>query len=216
MIHRTLIAIAAAAATLVSALPAQAQAKDVGNWLVRARAVHLESANKDDTGASLTINDKWLPEVDISYFFSPNFAAELILTYPQKQTVSMNGANIGSFKHLPPTLTAQYHITGMAGFRPYVGAGINYTNLSSVKFDPAVEAALATALGVPSVDLDLKRNSYGLALQAGVDVPLSGGWVLNADVKKVQIGTKVLVNGTSIGKFKVDPVLFGIGIGKRF
>jgi outer membrane protein len=197
----------AAAATLAAALPAAAQ--DTGNWIVRARAVHLDSANKDGTGVGLTINDKWLPEVDISYFFSPNLAAELILTVPQKQTVSAAGTAIGSFKHLPPTLTLQYHFTGLGGFRPYLGAGVNYTRLSSVRFDPAVEAALG-------VDLDLKRNSYGLALQAGVDVPLGGGWLLNADIKKVQISTKVLADGNSIGRFKVDPLLIGIGIGKRF
>lgn len=207
MLKQTLIALSATAA-LVAALPAQAQ--DTGNWIVRARAVHLDSANKDDTGLGLTINNKWLPEVDISYFFTPNLAAELILTVPQKHTVhsSVLNADAGTFKHLPPTLTLQYHFTGLNGFRPYLGAGVNYTNLSDVKLDAA-----STALGA---NVNLKRNSYGLALQAGVDVPVGGGWLLNVDVKKVQIGTKVLANDVSQGKFKVDPVLFGIGIGKRF
>ena len=207
MTKTPLLAIAAAAA-LAAALPAAAQ--DTGNWIVRARAVHLDSANKDGTVAGLSINNKWLPEIDISYFFSPNLAAELILTVPQKQTVhsSVLNADAGTFKHLPPTLTLQYHFTGLNGFRPYLGAGVNYTRLSSVRLGPASQA-----LGA---DIDLKRNSYGLALQAGVDVPLVGGWLLNADIKKVQIGTKVLADGTSIGRFKVDPVLIGIGIGKRF
>lgn len=209
MIKTVSTAALTALALAATTLPAQAQ--DTGTWLVRARAVHLDSANKDSTGLGLSINNKTLPEVDISYFLSPNLAAELILTYPQKQTVyvgTLGGAVAGTFKHLPPTLTLQYHVTGLQGFRPYVGAGINYTNISSVKLDGA-----STALGA---QVDLKRNSVGLALQAGVDVPLGGGWLLNADVKKVQIGTKVLANGASIGKFKVDPLLVGIGIGKRF
>ena len=202
-----LIAIAAAA-TLAAALPAAAQ--DTGNWIVRARAVHLDSANKDGTGLGLSINNKWLPEVDFTYFLSPNLAAELILTVPQKQTVhsSVLNADGGTFKHLPPTLTLQYHFTNLGGFRPYVGAGVNYTRLMSVKLDAASNAVGA--------DVDLKRNSYGLALQLGVDVPLGGGWLLNADVKKVQISTKVLADGASVGRFKVDPLLIGIGIGKRF
>ena len=59
---------------------AMAQQAEEGPWLVRARAVHLDSANKDSTGLDLSINDKWIPEVDISYFFTKNLAAELILT----------------------------------------------------------------------------------------------------------------------------------------
>lgn len=207
--NRTLLALGATLA-LAAALPAQAQ--DTGNWLIRARAVHLDSANKDSTGLGLTINNKTLPEVDISYFLTPNIAAELILTYPQKQSVyvgALGGAKAGTFKHLPPTLTLQYHVTGLGGFRPYVGLGVNYTNISDVKLQTA-----ASALEVGSVNL--KRNSFGLAAQVGVDVPLGGGWLLNVDVKKVQIGTKVLADEASIGKFKVDPLLIGIGIGKRF
>lgn len=198
MLKQSLLALTAAAA-LTAALPAAAQ--DTGNWIIRARAVHLDSANKDSTGLGLTIDNKWLPEVDFSYFVTPNVAVELILTVPQKQTVYSNGTEIGTFKHLPPTLTAQYHFTGMS-FRPYVGAGVNYTNISDVNILNGV--------------VGLKHSSWGLALQAGVDVPVGGGWLLNADVKKVQIGTNVYVSGVDAGKFKVDPLLIGIGFGKRF
>jgi len=193
---------AAVAATLAATTAAQAQ--DTGSWIVRARALNLHSANKDDTGLGLSIDNKTFPEVDISYFFTPNVAAELILTYPQKQTVhsSVLNEDLGTFKHLPPTLTAQYHFTGLGGFRPYLGAGINYTNISAVDI-------LSGAVG-------LKHNSVGLAAQAGVDVPLGGGWLVNVDLKKVQIGTHVYLNGADQGRFKVDPVLFGIGVGKRF
>ena len=39
---------------------------------------------------------------------------------------------------------------------------------------------------------------------------------LNFDVKKVYIKTDVSAAGNKIGTFKVDPVLFGIGLGWRF
>lgn len=191
------------AAALFAAMPV-AQAQDSGSFIVRARAVHLDSADKDSTGLGLTINNKWLPEVDISYFFTPNLATELILTYPQKQTVNSTvvGGDIGTFKHLPPTLTLQYHVTGIQGFRPYVGLGVNYTNISSVKI-------LNGAVG-------LKHNSYGWAAQFGADIPLGGGWLVNLDAKKVKIGTNVYLNGVDQGKFKVDPLLLSVGLGYRF
>lgn len=203
MLKKTL-ALAALAATTLTSMPVMAQ--DTGSMIVRGRAVYLDAANKDSTGLDLSVNNKTIPEVDITYFLNPNLALELILTYPQKHTLRSGGASIGSLKHLPPTLTVQYHMP-LNGLRPYVGAGLNYTNFSSVKFDPAVQTALS-----PSI----KRNSYGLALQAGVDFPVGGGWLVNVDVKKVQIKTKVSSAGTEVGTFKVDPWLVGVGFGKRF
>ena len=166
-------------------------------WMIRIRAVHLDSDNKDSTGLGLSINNKTIPELDVSYFFTPNLAAELVLTYPQKHDVRLNGDKIGSLKHLPPSLLLQYHFTNFGAFKPYVGAGVNYTRFSSVKL-PA--------------GLDVKRNSWGGALQVGFDYALDKNWSLNVDVKKVYIDTDV----RGVGTFKVDPVLFGVGVGYRF
>lgn len=194
------------AATLAAACLAPAYAQDSGSWLVRARALSLDSANKDSTGLDLSVNNKVFPEVDISYFLSPNVALELVLTYPQKHDIRAGGTKIGTLKHLPPTLSVQYHFP-MGSFRPYVGAGLNYTNFSKVDFIPAIDTALQ-----PSI----KHNSVGLALGAGVDFAVGGGWLLNVDVKKVQIRTDVSSFGSKVGEFKVDPLLFSLGVGKRF
>ncbi|KQY86142.1 MULTISPECIES: OmpW family protein [Roseateles] len=196
--------LAAIAAAALSLQPAFA---DEGPWLVRVRALHLDSANKDSTGLGLTIDNKTFPEVDISYFVAPNVAAELILTYPQKHNIYASGVEIGSLKHLPPTLTLQYHFNPTGTVRPYVGAGVNYTNFSSVKFAPAVQTALQ-----PSI----KRNSWGLAWQVGADVELSKGLYLNFDVKKVNLKTTIYSAGAEAGTFKVDPVLASVGLGWRF
>lgn len=187
-------------------LSAAAQAQNAP-WMARVRAVQLQSANKDSTGLDLSINDKLIPEIDLSYFFMPQFAVELVLTYPQKQTIRSGGTEIGSLKHLPPTLTAQYHFAPLGTFRPYVGAGLNYTRFSNVTFDPAVQAALQPTLS---------RNSFGLALQAGLDYQVANNLYVNIDVKKVQIRTDVSSAGTKVGTFKVDPWLIGVGIGRRF
>lgn len=195
----------ALAATAALAAPMLAQAQDTGSWIVRARALHLDSANKGIAG--LSVNNKTFPEVDISYFFTPNLAAELVLTYPQKHDLIYKGGTVGSIKHLPPTLSLQYHFTGLQGFRPYVGAGINYTRFSSLNL---------AAVNGGSVD----KNSLGFAFGAGVDVPVGGGWLINVDIKKVHIhADDVHVNAlspNSLGTFKVDPTLFSVGVGYRF
>ena len=197
MMKKNLLAVAVVCALTSGAGFAQ-QAE--GPWLVRARAVHLDSANKDSTPLGLTVNNKTIPEVDVSYFFTPNVAAELILTVPQKHTLRAGGAAIGSLKHLPPTLLLQYHFN-TSGIKPYVGAGLNYTRFSSVKAPAGV---------------DIDRNSFGAALQVGVDIPLQKNLYLNFDIKKVFIKTDVTANGAKLGSFKVDPVLVGVGLGWRF
>ena len=176
------------------------QAKD-GPWMVRARAVQLNSANGDTTGLGLSLSDKTIPEVDFTYFYDKNWAAELILTVPQKHTLhsSALNADVGTLRELPPTLTVQYHFDA-GSFQPYVGAGLNYTRFSSVN------------LGAASTD----KDSVGAAVQAGVDVPLGGNLYLNLDVKKVYIKTNVFLSGAQAGVFKVDPLLVGVGLGWRF
>lgn len=196
-LQRAAIALAVAGGL---ALPMFAQAQATP-WMVRVHALNLDSANKDSTGLDLTVNNKVFPEVDISYFFTPNIAAELVLTYPQKHTVKAGGTEIGTLKHLPPTLSLQYHFTDMGAFKPYVGAGLNYTHFSSVNLPAGV---------------DIKRNSYGLAVGAGFDYEIQKNVYLNVDVKKVQIKTTVSAGGSDIGDFKVDPLLVGVGVGFRF
>jgi len=178
------------------------------NWMVRARAVHIDPANASAPLASLGAADRihvaarTIPEVDISYFFTPHLAAELILTYPQKHDVSLDGARIGSFRHLPPTLSAQYHFAPEAQINPYLGAGVNYTRISRVKL---LNGAA-----------DLENDSWGLALQAGLDIRLDARWSLNLDVKKLRLRSDVLLGGAKASSVKVDPVLFGVGVGYRF
>lgn len=203
MLKRAILLLAVAGSM---AVPLSVQAQN-NPLMVRVRAVNLDSANKDSTGLGLSVNNKVIPEIDFSYFITPEIAAELILTYPQKHTLRSNGAEIGTLKHLPPTLTVQYHFTGLGMAKPYVGAGVNYTRFSNVEFTPATVAALQ-----PSID----KNSFGLAFQVGADFEVAPNLYLNVDVKKVQIRTDVSSAGNKVGTFKVDPLLIGVGIGKRF
>lgn len=203
---KSVAAVAAVAATL-TLMTANVMAQE-SPWLVRVRAVHIDTADKSDpvggVGASdrIHVSNKTIPEFDVSYFFTKNIATELILTYPQKHDVSLDGANIGTLKHLPPTLTVQYHFLPDASFRPYVGAGVNYTTFSGVNL-----------LGGAG---SLEHDSFGLALQAGADVSIDKNWSINFDIKKVQIRSDVMISGAKASRVKVDPVLLGVGIGYRF
>lgn len=184
-----------------------AQAQSAGDIVVRARVVNIDPSTTTlqvpTVGAvDATISSKVIPEVDFSYFVTPNFAAELILTYPQKHDVKANGSVIGTLKHLPPTLTAQYHFTDFGAVKPYVGAGVNYTIFSGVNL-PA--------------GYSIEKSSIGFAMQAGVDYKLDNKWSLNLDVKKVQIRTDLTISGLgNVGTIKVDPLLVGVGVGMKF
>lgn len=191
------------ALALTAAAPVQAQ--EEGPFMVRLRSVHMKVDNGNSprvAAGKVEIDDKAFPEIDFSYFFTPNLAAELVLTYPLKHEVKLGGNDIGSIKRLPPSLLLQYHFTPASTFKPYIGAGLNYTHFSSVKLD------------IPGADID--RSSFGIALQAGVDIRLAKHWYLNLDVKYIDIDTDVRVNGAKLTTLEVDPMLYNIGIGYRF
>jgi outer membrane protein len=188
-------------AALASCAAGMAQAQ-TSPWTVRARAVHLDMSNKDSTGLGLTVNNRTIPEVDVGYFFSPNLAAELALTVPQKQMVSSNGTDIGTFRHLPASLMMQYHFTGPSGMKPYVGAGVNYTHIGSVNILSGAGA--------------LDSHSWGAALQVGVDFPIDRNWSFNLDLRKIYLKTDVYASGANAGTLKLNPVMAGIGLGYRF
>jgi len=220
---------AALAAGAFAAVPAQA---DEGPFMMRLRGVYLDFAQKSDAfsitplGAAtpidipsdaVTVNKKWIPDIDLEWFFTPNISSELVLTFPQSQdvTVAVPGVGdvaLGSFKHLPPTLTVKYNFMPGQDFRPYVGIGVNVTFISDVKLSvPA--AASPTGADLP---LDLDSSSVGFAAQAGLDYKFAEHWFGNVDVKWVQLDSDVKANGATITKVKLDPWLIGVGIGYRF
>lgn len=216
-------------------LASEAMAQD-NPWMVRGRVIGVlpdEGADLSVGGSGLPgtvdISDQYVPELDITYFFTKNIAAELILgvtPHDVKATgVTVPGVlddatvDLGDVWLLPPTLTLQYHFDTGGSFKPYVGAGVNATFF----FDED-EGDVAD-----DIDYD---SSFGFALQAGMDYDLDGvegGWALNLDVKKVWIEPDVKVNLTSalgepLGAEKVmvdadvdiNPIIVGVGLGYKF
>lgn len=201
-----------AALIAAGALSAPVAHADAGDFMVRARAVYVgfDNAQKDGLDTiglgKIEADSRWIPEVDFSYFFTKNIAAELVLTYPQ--TVDINSSTngkIGKIKALPPSLLVQYHFTDLGAFKPYVGAGVNYTIFMSR------DSILG---GAAQVD----KSSIGLAGQVGFDYMFTKNWGLNVDVKYIQMSTDVTLtgSGTKVGKLDLNPITAGVGVSYRF
>lgn len=210
------------AALIATAFAAPVSAQAEGPWMIRLRALDMLVDNGNSNTSvvpalgKLEAEDKWFPEIDFTYFFTKNIAAELILTYPQKHDLEFAGTNIGSIKHLPPTLTVQYHFLPDGVYRPYVGVGINYTRFSGVKINAA------PALGGVDAPIDVDRSSWGLAGQVGIDFKVAPNWFVNLDAKYVQIEAENVritggaLAGTKVTDLDIDPWLLSVGIGYRF
>lgn len=186
------------AAALMTVLPAAAQAE---NWMMRVRAIHIApDVDTSPTLAGLDVSNEWTPEIDFTYFVTPNIGMELILA-TQRHEVTLNGASLGKLNHLPPTLMLQYHFQPTPSIKPYVGAGVNYTRFYNVD--------------LPGLTVD--KNSFGGALQMGVDIAVTKNGYVNLDVKKIWIGTTVkTAAGAKVTDLDIDPVVWGIGYGFRF
>lgn len=180
-------------------------------WLIRGRMIAVapdEGASIVPIGGDVSIDTSIVPELDISYFFTKNIAAELILaTAPHSATAkgtSLGDIDLGDMWLLPPTLTLQYHFYPTEKIKPYIGAGINYTIFYDVERSSSINR----------LDCD---NSFGGALQAGVDYMLDDHWLVNVDVKKVWINSDVSINNGAVrADLDIDPWIIGFGFGYRF
>ena len=184
------------AATLCAGV-AQAAA---GDWLTRARVISVQPSSSSAPVAGVSAANKATLEVDFTNFLANNIAVELILA-TTKHDISLNGAALGSVRVLPPTLTAQYHFSPEATFKPYLGAGVNYTRFYSVNLSPG---------------LDVESSSFGPALQAGADFQIDKNLFVNVDVKKIYIKTDVTNNGAYVTTLTLNPLVFGVGVGMKF
>ncbi len=199
---------------------------DFNKWQIRLRGIIVtpsESATIGVIGGDVNISSTFVPELDFTYFFTENWSAELILA-TTKHDVNTKASNLsaiglpasidvdlGNVWLLPPTLTAQYHFT-TEGFRPYLGAGINYTFFYNVDAGNTVK----------DVNYD---NSFGIAFQGGFDYDLNDKWFLNFDAKYILLSTDVTVNASNLvdegplsipANVDINPFIIGFGVGMRF
>jgi outer membrane protein len=210
------------AAAMGALATGQAQAAQ-GDVLIRLRGIMVAPNEKSGSvlpgfpGEKVKVDDSVMPEIDISYMATDHIGFELIAATTKHGASGRTGTtgSIGKLATtwvLPPTLTVQYHFLPDAKFRPYVGAGINYTLFYNEKASNALEGAV----GATRVHMS---DSVGWAGQAGVDIGLNDRLFLNLDVKYIDIDTSVRLTTGAAGvqrvKVSLDPFVFGVGIGMK-
>lgn len=206
--NRQWIAHTAAKAALLGCVlgPAVAGAacNDPGQWMVRVGAHNIDPTQTSSTAVGdIDVSSKLGPTFNVDYTFCRNFTVDVLASLPYTHDIKLNGSKVGSTQHLPPTVSLQYHPITDSPFDPFIGVGINYTMFFN------------TSLNIPGASLDLK-NTWGYALQGGVDYKLDRNWRVGADVRYIQIEPDAYINGTNIGTVKIDPLAYGVTVGYAF
>lgn len=202
----------------VNAQDKEEKTNDFKRWQVRLRGVGVvpvESAKVGVIGGDVAISNALIPELDFTYFFTKHIAAELILGTAKHDVQAVNtvagNIDLGSVYLLPPTLTAQYHFfpSNDNVFKPYIGAGLNYTLFYNVKSG-----------AVADVKYD---NALGYAAQLGFDLMINEKFFVNVDAKRLFLKTDVSVDASNLvagltvpAEVKINPWLVGIGFGMKF
>lgn len=228
------------AAVLGVALAGPAVAHEAGQWIVRAG---IGTVMPDDNNlrlpeitidpltinASVQVDDGTSLTLTGTYMFSKNWAIDILASWPFKHDIDLDATifdgvttqsgsiPFGEVEHLPPTVSVQYHFRPDAKFQPFVGLGVNYTLILSEDLDSDIVAA-----GIVDYSLD---DSFGVAAQVGADWMINDNWMINFDLRMIQIESELKatiddgINPPITGKLGdvgIDPWVFAINVGYGF
>lgn len=216
-----------------------AVAHEAGQWIVRGGVGTVMPKDNNLTlpeitidpltiNATVQVDDGTSLVLSATYMFTENWGFDILAAWPFKHDVNLDATisdgittesgsvKFGEVEHLPPTFSVQYHFSPAADFQPFVGVGLNYTTFSGEKLTQDVIDA-----GFTSFSLD---DSFGVALQVGADWMLNEQWLVNFDVRWINIEadlTGTVDDGTGpvtgeLGTVKIDPLVFAINLGYRF
>jgi outer membrane protein len=208
------------------------QAHEAGDIIVRAGIANVDPDSSSESivlptapptvlGGGVEVDDDTALGLMGVWMVTDNWGLELLASSPFEHAISQPdlGIDAGSTKHLPPTLSLQWYPRGDSeDWQPYVGLGVNYTYFFDEEVDPALGDALGAVLGASSAQLELE-DSFGLAAQAGVDIPVNDRWMLNAGVWYIDIGTTADLRtdvGTVSFDVDIDPWVYNVGIAYKF
>lgn len=184
---------------------ALANAHEAGDWLVRIGGGQVDP--KSNNGDVVDVGSDSSVTATLTYMMTEHWAIDVLAAWPFEHSINLkgDGTRVGSTKHLPPTVSLQYHFLPNADFQPYVGLGLNYTNF----FDEETTGPLAGS------DLSLD-DSWGVAAQVGIDWMLGDTWFVNADVRWIDINTDAFLDGVFLEEVEIDPMVYSASVGFRF
>ncbi|EKO3445410.1 MULTISPECIES: outer membrane protein OmpW [Vibrio] len=207
-------------AVLSALASANVLAHQEGDFIVRAGLAAVVPNDSSDkilgSDEELKVNSNTQLGLTLGYMITNNISFEVLAASPFSHDIStdLGGlGKIGETKHLPPTFMLQYYFAEpQSDFRPYVGAGINYTMFFDEKFNSTGESA-----NLRDLKLD---DSWGLAANLGVDYKINDNWFLNASAWYANIETTAKYKDTSGNSYstdvKINPWVFMIAGGYKF
>jgi outer membrane protein len=192
-----------------------AHAVQAGDWIIRG-GVTIVSPDSDSSevpgfpGSKVEVDDDTALGINFGYFYTNNWAIEVLLATPFTHDIKGAGSisglgKIGEVEMLPPTVNIQYHFMPQSSIKPYLGAGLTYFWV----LDETTSGALAGT----SLDID---NSLGFDVQAGVDFMLNQNWLINLDLRYVALETDASVGGGPKFNVTLDPWVYTLAVGYKF
>jgi outer membrane protein len=210
--------------TALAALPAAAYTP--GDIILRAGAAGVLPDGDGGThpaappGPNAEADDAWSLGLTATWMATNNIGVGVLAAWPFEHDIDPKGGltgtgTIGETKHLPPTVTLQYHFDTASKLHPFVGLGVNYTNFFSEDINPG-NTVLGPAVG--SLNLD---DSWGLAGEIGVDYELNNGWLVSAQAWYIDIDTDATISGYGDARdasfnVEIDPWVLMFSVGKKF
>lgn len=214
-----------ATTTAILMSSAAVMAYEQGDILIKGGAAHVSTHDSSSDITPLAgsqganVDDDTQLGLSFTYMYTDHIGIELLAATPFEHDVQSYGAviagsQVGTVKHLPPTLTLNYYPASKdSKIQPYVGAGINYT----VFFSEDAHSSFESIAGKTDISL---KDSWGLAFHAGVDYQLNDKWSLNAGYWYIDIDTDVTLRTAGVGHLKldidIDPSVYSLGLSYKF
>lgn len=217
----------ALAAIVLGTTPAQAH--EAGDFIARAGIANVAPDASSSAlvldgvaigSSEADVDDNTQLGLSFTYMLTDSWAIDILASTPFTHQIEastgvlgLGTIDAGETTHLPPTVSLMYFPAAPSSkFQPYLGVGFNYT----IFFEEDVDSELEAVLGRGSLELD---DSFGLALQAGVDYQLTDQLYVSAGVRWIDIDTDAefqFASNRIETEVEIDPLVYMVSLGWKF